>query len=109
MRKLCKQNAKRADWALRALVVFAAEPGPSLESEADTAIAHFIGDLGHECERRGFDFLRIVARGVGMWSAESRVKDGDPYLDDIAHVHVEYVDQHGAILVKAETRDKARS
>lgn len=76
-------NEERADAALMGLEEYAYEFGPPLDCEDNVknAIADLIGNLGHDADRRKLDFLDLVRRGVGMWSAERRA----PLVPNVGH------------------------
>ena len=90
-------NATRAKWAGYALEAFtphicfgrhAADLHPD---DLRDAIADLIADLGHYVDRRfrkRVPFPDLVARGVGMWSAERRCRDGDPPANDTATITI---------------------
>ena len=77
-------NNERAAWAQIALEAFSNEVGDEVLNDL---AADLICDLGHLCQREGFNFLRIVEHGVGMYAAE---KDNpDPAANCVAHVTIE--------------------
>lgn len=95
------KNEDRAHWALCALDTFTVdtyggrpaaellrdhELDPFEASDFSTSIADLISCLGHLADRAGVNFERVVKNGVGMWSAEARHPDGDPYGNDLVHL-----------------------
>jgi hypothetical protein len=66
-------NFQRAHWAAVALEAFREQVGRDDEA---TSAQDLICDLGHYCRLRDLDFLRIAARGISMWCAESDDPDG---------------------------------
>src|SRR5262245_13973045 len=77
-------NKDRAKWARVALARFVAEIGGDIEDECTAA--DLIGDLMHYARMQGWDPIKVVEHGVGMWSAEDR--NPDPYRHDIAHIEI---------------------
>ena len=63
-------KADHISWATEAVSVFQRRCGTGDEH----VIADLICDLGHLADERGLDFLEEVARGVGHWHAEHKVR-----------------------------------
>jgi hypothetical protein len=66
-------NARRADWAARAVETFSTVSGPDF---TDEAISDLIADLGHLCDREKLDFVALVRKGVAYWKIEQTDEDG---------------------------------
>lgn len=80
-------NRSRADWASHALEIFVQQTfgGRSTRdlhpSDLQDAVADLIADLGHYVDRRfrrRLAYSELVARGIGMWSAERSCPRQDP-------------------------------
>jgi hypothetical protein len=78
-------NDDRADWARLAVFAYAKATG----DDYPEVIANLIARIGHYCERKSLDYLNLIGRGVGMWSAESRAPEGEPFMNDIATITIE--------------------
>ena len=66
-------NIARAQWAETALHAFANETGAMMPDEA---VHDLIANIGHFCDRAGFDRLKVAAAGVAVWHAERADPDG---------------------------------
>lgn len=67
------RNAIRAGWAGAALAAFIDQTGCD---EGIDSLHDLIADLGHLAEIEGYDFLGILERAIGTWSAERAEPDG---------------------------------
>jgi hypothetical protein len=56
------------------------------KADQEDAIVDVIADVGHLANDLRFDFVKLVARAVGLWSAERRHRDGDHL--EMAHVEI---------------------
>lgn len=68
-------NDQRADWAAKALDVFAKDTGMRSSTnweDADLIVSDFLADLMHMCDRDDIDFSTAIAR------AESHYRDEAP-------------------------------
>ena len=65
-------NADRAEWAEKAIKVFAVEVGEDSDLEADpeTVLSDLIGDLMHYCDIRKVDWYEALRRGTNYHSEE---------------------------------------
>lgn len=84
-------NSRLAGWAAEALETYTRSafgnraPEQLHPDDLRDAIADLIGDLGHYVDRRfkkRVPFPDLAARGIGMWSAERRCRDGEPCAND---------------------------
>ena len=66
-------NLKRAMMAEAALDAFRAQAG--LDSFPYT-VTDLIGDVGHLCDVKGFDFLELMAKAIGDWKLEQSQPNG---------------------------------
>jgi hypothetical protein len=80
------RNTIRATWAQVALATFTSHaffdrtPEDLHSDDLQDAIADLIGDPGHYVDRRfkkRVSFPDLVARGLGMWSAERACRNGE--------------------------------
>jgi hypothetical protein len=74
-------NARRADWAAKAIGVFGAVSGADFYDEA---ISDLIADLGHLCDRERLDFVALVRKGIAYWKIEQTDATGikaPPYVE----------------------------
>jgi len=60
-------NGVRADWAHEALSAFR----KACRGDAENAVADLICNLGHWCDRNGFDFEHEIRSGFGMYEEET--------------------------------------
>ena len=92
-------NDDRADWGGSTLWHFADLTGTATRVENDSdcadAIADLICDLCHYAKTRGIEPLHLIERGAGMWTAEDRHPEGNPYMNDVAKLIIEHGNNSG--------------
>ena len=73
-------KADHIAWAAEAIAVYQRH----CRTGDEHAIADLICDLGHLAEKRGFDFISEVRRGIGHWYAELHAEDHNDLGPDVA-------------------------
>ncbi len=87
-------NRDRRKTAMLALVAFAKATRTDLETDFYSCISDLVADLGHLAEKHGgsavpeYDAFDMYRRAIGMFSAEDRHPDGDPYMNDEIEINV---------------------
>lgn len=66
------QNARRVEWARRAVARLKHETGLTNADGLDTAIVDLICDLLHLCNREGLEFEHVLALAKLHYDAETR-------------------------------------
>lgn len=86
-------NGERANMlAEPALEAFAKSGGGSFDDPA-TMVADLVSDLGHYLQtQQGLSrakTLRWLAHAIGMYNAEARARDGEPYQNDCVTLQIQ--------------------
>lgn len=72
-------NDDRAAWAGKVLLIFARMTGLDPEEEKEEGVGDLITNIGHYCDRKGLDFIPLVASAISLWDVEKREDEaGEP-------------------------------
>ena len=72
-------NDYRAEWAGKVLLQFSRFTGLDPKEEKQEAVGDLIANIGHYCDRNGFDFLELAAAAISLWDVEKREEEnGEP-------------------------------